>query len=152
MIKIFDDCVISKADVWANRILVFWQNILLKLGEHLFWFPNDAETIHATCSAINNKKQRSKTKKNIWIGKPEEPDSFLKTSNYHISPVHVVLVSLLVDQLSGLFLIFFGRPKKNLSGIRSFCSLSWIFCPVFFKKWEIDRTIGWPRDWPKPHF
>ena len=29
------------------------------------------------------------------------------------SPVHVDLVSLLVDQLSGLFLIFFGRPKKN---------------------------------------
>ena len=36
------------------------------------------------------------------------------------SPVHVVLVSLLVDQLSGLFLIFFGRPKKNLSSLRSF--------------------------------
>ena len=33
-----------------------------------------------------------------------------KTS--HFSPVHVVLVSLLVNQLSGLFLIFFGRPKK----------------------------------------
>ena len=38
-----------------------------------------------------------------------------------ISPVHVVLVSLLVDQLSGLFLIFFGStnfffgwPKINL--------------------------------------
>ena len=30
-----------------------------------------------------------------------------------ISPVHVVLVSLLVDQLSGLFLTFFGRPKKK---------------------------------------
>ena len=28
------------------------------------------------------------------------------------NPVHVVLVSLLVDQLSGLFLTFFGRPKK----------------------------------------
>ena len=28
------------------------------------------------------------------------------------SPVHVVLVSLLFNQLSGLFLIFFGRPKK----------------------------------------
>ena len=27
------------------------------------------------------------------------------------SPVHVVLVSLLVDQLSGLFLFFFGRPN-----------------------------------------
>ena len=29
-----------------------------------------------------------------------------------MSPVHVVLVSLLVDELSGLFLIFFGWPKK----------------------------------------
>ena len=29
-----------------------------------------------------------------------------------ISPVHVVLVSLLVDQLYSLFLPFFGRPKK----------------------------------------
>ena len=45
----------------------------------------------------------------------------------------MVLVSLLVDQFSGLFLIFFGRPKKNLSSIRFFCSLSWIFCPVFFE-------------------
>ena len=42
------------------------------------------------------------------------------TGIYHNSPVHVVLVSLLFDQLSGLFLIFFGRPiffwltkKKN---------------------------------------
>ena len=64
----------------------------------------------------------------------------------------MVLVSLLVDQLSGLFLIFFGRPKKICPVSDLFCSLSWIFCPVFFKKWEIDRTIGRPRDWPKPHF
>ena len=37
---------------------------------------------------------------------------FSNQNSFHISPVHVVLVSLLVDQLSGLFLIFFGRPKK----------------------------------------
>ena len=36
------------------------------------------------------------------------------------SPVHVVLVSLLVDQLSGLFLTFFGRPKKDLFSLREF--------------------------------
>ena len=36
------------------------------------------------------------------------------------SPVHVVLVSLLVDQLSGLFLIFFGWPKKKMSSLREF--------------------------------
>ena len=34
------------------------------------------------------------------------------SGQFHISPVHVVLVSLLVDQLSGLFLTFFGWPKK----------------------------------------
>ena len=31
----------------------------------------------------------------------------------HTSPVHVVLVSLLVDQLSGLFLIFLVDQKKE---------------------------------------
>ena len=36
------------------------------------------------------------------------------------SPVHVVLVSLLVDQLSSLFLPFFGRPKKYLFSLREF--------------------------------
>ena len=40
------------------------------------------------------------------------------------SPVHVVLVSLLVDQLSGLFLIFFGRPKKNCPVSGNFWSVS----------------------------
>ena len=94
-----------------------------------------------------------------------------------ISPVHVVLVSLLVDQLSSLFLSFFGRPKKICSVSGNFWSGSdffwstkflfgvpkiprdWPKIPwdwtIFFlvdqKKWEKDRTIGWPRDWPKPH-
>ena len=31
----------------------------------------------------------------------------------NFSPVHVVLVSLLVDQLFSLFLPFLGRPKKE---------------------------------------
>ena len=39
------------------------------------------------------------------------------------SPVHVVLVSLLVDQLFGLFLTFFGQPKK-------ICSVPWNFWSV----------------------
>ena len=73
-------------------------------------------------------------------------------------PVHVVLVSLLVDQLSGLFLIFlvnqkkivhsqevfvqslgiFGRPKKNLVNQKKF--------------WYTKKKFGRPkipRDWPK---
>ena len=107
------------------------------------------------------------------------------------SPVHVVLVSLLVDQLSGLFLTFFGRPKKDLFSLRESLVRLWFFWSTKFlfgipkflfsipknqsltkkiqrltknslrlnkffflvdqKKWEIDRTIGRPRDWPKPH-
>ena len=43
------------------------------------------------------------------------------------SPVHVVLVSLLVDQLSGLFLTFFGRPKKICSVSGNFWSVSEFF-------------------------
>ena len=44
-----------------------------------------------------------------------------------ISPVHVVLVSLLVNQLSSLFLIFFGRPKKNCPVSGNFWSVSDFF-------------------------
>ena len=43
------------------------------------------------------------------------------------SPVHVVLVSLLVDQLSGLFLILFGGPKKNCPVSGNFWSVSDFF-------------------------
>ena len=113
------------------------------------------------------------------------------TKSANNSPVHVVLVSLLVDQLSSLFLPFFGRPKKNLFTLREFLVRLWFFWStkflfgipkflfsipknqsltkkkfrdwpkiprdwtIFFlvdqKKWEKDRTIGRPRDWPKPH-
>ena len=45
-------------------------------------------------------------------------------SIFHTSPVHVVLVSLLVNQLSGLFLIFFGQPKK--------------ICPVSGNFWSVS--------------
>ena len=47
-------------------------------------------------------------------------DHTMVTKILDYSPVHVVLVSLLVDQLFGLFLIFFGRPKKKLSSLREF--------------------------------
>ena len=123
---------------------------------------------------------------------------YCEIGSLDISPILVVLVSLLVDQLSSLFLIFFGQPKKNLSSLRSFLFtllnfLSSLFQKmrnwpdnwsakrltkttfskktgqkiqeseqkrsetgqIFFwstkKKWEIDRTIGRPKDWPKPH-
>ena len=52
------------------------------------------------------------------------------------SPVHVVLVTLLVDQLSGLFLIFWGRPKNNLSSLRSFFVHSLEFFIQSFSKNE----------------
>ena len=52
-----------------------------------------------------------------------------------------------------VYFSFFLVDQKKICPVSDlFCSLSWIFCPVFFKKWEIDRTIGRPRDWPKPHF
>ena len=50
------------------------------------------------------------------------------------------------------FSFFLVDQKKFCPVSDLFCSLSWIYCPVFFKKWEIDRTIGRPTDWPKPHF
>ena len=105
----------------------------------------------------------------VWITK--------RVASTFFSPVHVVLVSLLVDQLSGLFLIFFGRPKKKLSSLREFLVSLWEFLVdqkkiwstknsqrltknslrldnsflVDQEKWEKDRTIGRPIDWPKPH-
>ena len=125
-------------------------------------------------------------------------DSSIMKKLLDLSPVHVVLVSLLVDQLSGLFLISFLLTKEKFVQyqiffvhsleffVQSFLkmwfwSVSWpTNCPVNFlffkkdwtinsrewtkkiwdwtnfflvhqKKWEIHRTIGRPRDWPKPH-
>ena len=52
---------------------------------------------------------------------------FLDQEPFYESPVHVVLVSLLVDQLSGLFLPFFGRPKKHLFSLREFLVSLWFF-------------------------
>ena len=55
---------------------------------------------------------------------------------YQKSLVHVVLVSLLVDQLSGLFLVFFGRPKKDLSSLRSFLfTLLNFLSSLFLEMW-----------------
>ena len=121
----------------------------------------------------------------------------MKKLGSHFSGVHVLLVSLLVDQLSGLFLIFLvdqkiivlsQKPDKIFFVSLWFFLVSlWFFCSPstretdqknsetdqknsetdqnFFvrslrldnyfwstkKKREIDRTIGWPRDWPKVH-
>ena len=56
----------------------------------------------------------------------------------NISPVHVVLVSLLVDQLSSLFLSFFGRPKKICSVSVNFWSGSDFF-------WSTKFLFGTPK-------
>ena len=68
------------------------------------------------------------------------------------SPVHVVLVSLLVDQLSGLFLTFFGWPKKNLFSLREFLVSLWIFfgqALIFWytkkKFWYTKKKLGGPK-------
>ena len=74
------------------------------------------------------------------------------------SPIHVVLVSLLVDQLSGLFLIFIGRPKKIVQSLGIFGQSLGIF--GWPKKNLVDQKKFWctkkkfgrpkiPRDWPK---
>ena len=81
----------------------------------------------------------------------------------HLSGVHVLLVSLLVNQLSGLFLIFLVNQKK-LSSLRDWTKKFWSvseFCLVslssrgWTKKSEIDqkkirdwqRIFCWVGDW-----
>ena len=85
-----------------------------------------------------------------------------KSMLLHISPVHVVLVSLLVDQLSSLFLHFFGRPKKYLFSPREFLVNLWFFWSTKFlfgvpkflfsipKNQEPDQKKF--RDWPNIHY
>ena len=69
------------------------------------------------------------------------------------SPVHVVLVSLLVDQLSGLFLTFLGRPKIKLFSLREFLVSLWIFfgqALIFWytkkKFWYTKKKFGQPKN------
>ena len=50
----------------------------------------------------------------------------------------MVLVSLLVYQLSILFLPFFGRPKKNLFSLREFLVRLWFF-------WSTKFLFGIPK-------
>ena len=64
---------------------------------------------------------------------------------------NVVLVSLLADQLSGQFLIFWKRLDKKFKRVNKKDLRLDKFFLVDQKKWEIDWTIGRPRDWPKPH-
>ena len=56
----------------------------------------------------------------------------------HRSPVHVVLVSLLVDQLSGLFLIFLVDQRKN-------CPVSGNFWSVSGNFWSTKFLFGIPK-------
>ena len=78
-------------------------------------------------------------------------------TSFLMSPVHVVLVSLLLHQLSSLFLIFFGRPKKNCPVSGNFWSISgnfwytkvpsmWFWsvswstkCSVYFSLFSVDQ-------------
>ena len=94
---------------------------------------------------------------------------------FHFSGVHVLLVSLLVDQLSGLFLIFLVDQKKNClvseTGQKKFGQSLNFFWPVSLlegeqksqrlakKKSETDQIFfvwslrlanfffGWPKKW-----
>ena len=92
----------------------------------------------------------------LWGSKPfqkhfntstEFTFAFLKQHMFH-----VVLVSLLLDQLSGLFLTFFGRPKKNLFSLREFLVSLWIFfgqALIFWytkkKFWCTKKKFGRPK-------
>ena len=75
-----------------------------------------------------------------------------KKKSWYKNPVHVVLVSLLVDQLSSLFLTFFGWPKKNLFSLREFLVSLWIFfgqALIFWytkkKFWYTKKKLGGPK-------
>ena len=46
--------------------------------------------------------------------------------------------------------IFFWLTKNSQRLTKNSLRLDNFFL-VDQKKWEKDRTIGWPRDWPKPH-
>ena len=61
------------------------------------------------------------------------------------SPVHVVLVSLLVNQLFGLFIIFFGRPIKKLSSLREFLVSLWEFLVHQKEIWSTKKNFGTPK-------
>ena len=63
----------------------------------------------------------------------------------HYSPVHVVLVSLLVNQLFGLFIIFFGRPIKKLSSLREFLVSLWEFLVHQKEIWSTKKNFGTPK-------
>ena len=56
-----------------------------------------------------------------------------------ISPVHVVLVSLLVDQLSGLFLTFLVDQKKFVQAQIFFVHSLEFFVQSFFENWSFSN-------------
>ena len=61
-----------------------------------------------------------------------------------MSPVHVVLVSLLVNQLFGLFLNFFGLPKKIVQSQGILVSL-WEFLVHQKEIWSTKKNFGTPK-------
>ena len=63
----------------------------------------------------------------------------------YCSPVHVVLVSLLVDQLSSLFLPFYGRPKKNCSVSGNFWSGSDFFLVDQISVWYTKISFQYTK-------
>ena len=75
----------------------------------------------------------------LFFGRPKQN---LFSLREFLSPVHVVLVSLLVDQLSGLFLILFGRPKKKLSSLREFLVSLWEFLVDQISFWNTKIFFG----------
>ena len=64
---------------------------------------------------------------------------------------NVVLVSLLADQLSGQFLIFWKRLDKKFKRVNKKDLRLDKFIFGWPKKMRNRPDIGRPRDWPKPH-
>ena len=73
------------------------------------------------------------------VDNPESPDSGSQVEFWNNSPVHVVLVSVLVDQLSGLFLIFLVDQKK-LSSLSEFLVSLWEFLVNQKKNWSTKKN------------
>ena len=62
------------------------------------------------------------------------------------SPIHVVLVSLLVDQFSSLFLILFWSTKKKVSSLSDQTKYFWSVSELFLVSlWFLLFKRDWPR-------
>ena len=125
---------------WYGRYTGLWSSSSLAL--HGF-IANCSRSFLASPYSHQHQKHCCSTVKFRYGFKKIKIFAKSKQSNKNLleddfSPVHVVLVSLLVNQLFGLFLIFFGRPKKN-------CPVSGNFWSVSGNFWYTKKKFGRPK-------